>query len=233
VHTKRHIEWATEWQKPCHSRALDDPHVKHTVQCTFGEKPAKNWNGVFVRWYVVPEDENMSCNVKPTTIHTEEQSMMRLADGWMHWHFGSVPVHPFHHSNYRRRQVLFHSLAYLPDFFKSSYQNLSPRLHRNNCFQRIRRRCDPDSSVSMVSPWLRTGRPGSDPRERQRIFPLTSASRPALGSTQPPVQWVPGVLSLGVKRGRSVMLNTHPLLVPSLRKSRSYTSSHSKRLQGV
>jgi hypothetical protein len=33
---------------------------------------------------------------------------------------------------------------------------------------------------------------GFDPRQRQRIFPLTSASRPALGPTQPPVQWAPG-----------------------------------------
>jgi hypothetical protein len=60
----------------------------------------------------------------------------------------------------------------------------------------------------------------------QRIFPLTSASRPALGPTQPPVQWVLGALSPGAKRGRGVMLTTHPLLVPRLRKSRSYTSSH-------
>jgi hypothetical protein len=34
------------------------------------------------------------------------------------------------------------------------------------------------------------------------------------GPTQPPVQWVPGVLSQGVKRGRGVMLTTHPHLVP-------------------
>jgi hypothetical protein len=33
----------------------------------------------------------------------------------------------------------------------------------------------------------------------QRIFPLTSVSRPALRPTQPPVQWIPGVLSPGVK----------------------------------
>jgi hypothetical protein len=46
--------------------------------------------------------------------------------------------------------------------------------------------------VPQYSVWLRTGRPGFDPRQRQRIFPLTCASRPALGPTQPPVQWVPG-----------------------------------------
>jgi hypothetical protein len=36
-----------------------------------------------------------------------------------------------------------------------------------------------------------------------RIFLFTTAStRPALGPTQPPIQWVPGALSLGVKRPR-------------------------------
>jgi hypothetical protein len=35
-----------------------------------------------------------------------------------------------------------------------------------------------------------------------------------LGPTQPPVQWVPGVLSPGVKRGRGVTLTIHPHLVP-------------------
>jgi hypothetical protein len=32
------------------------------------------------------------------------------------------------------------------------------------------------------------------------IFLFTTASRRALGPTQPLIQWVPGVLSLGVKR---------------------------------
>jgi hypothetical protein len=44
-----------------------------------------------------------------------------------------------------------------------------------------------------------TGRSGFEPRRGQRIFPLSSVSRPALGPTQPPVQWIPGVLSRGVK----------------------------------
>jgi hypothetical protein len=37
------------------------------------------------------------------------------------------------------------------------------------------------------------------PAGAEDFFPLTSVSRTALGPTQPPVQWVPGVLSPGVK----------------------------------
>jgi hypothetical protein len=40
---------------------------------------------------------------------------------------------------------------------------------------------------------------------------FSSSLRPALGPTQPPAQWVSGVLSPGVKRGRDVMLTTHPI----------------------
>jgi hypothetical protein len=71
----------------------------------------------------------------------------------------------------------------------------------------------------------RPGRTGFDPRRGQRIFPLSSVSRPALGPTQPPVQWVPGVLSPGVKCGRGVTLTTHLHLVPRSWMSRSCTSS--------
>jgi hypothetical protein len=78
-----------------------------------------------------------------------------------------------------------------------------------------------------------TGGSGFDSRRGQRIFPLASVSRPALGPTQPPVQWVPGVLSPGVKRGLGVTLTTHPHLVPRSRMSRSYTSSAPKCLHGV
>jgi hypothetical protein len=47
------------------------------------------------------------------------------------------------------------------------------------------------------------------------------------------VQWVPGVLSPGVKRGRGMTLTTHPHLVPWSWMSRSYTSFSPKRLHGM
>jgi hypothetical protein len=57
------------------------------------------------------------------------------------------------------------------------------------------------------------GRPEFDPRQRQRIFPVASVSRPALGPIQPPVQWVPGILSRGKERpGRDADHSPH--LVP-------------------
>jgi hypothetical protein len=37
-------------------------------------------------------------------------------------------------------------------------------------------------------------------RQGLGIFLFTTASRTALEPTQPPIQWVPGALSLGVKR---------------------------------
>jgi hypothetical protein len=67
----------------------------------------------------------------------------------------------------------------------------------------------------------------------QRIFLLAPVSRLALGPTQPPIQWVPGVLSPGVKCGRGVTLTTHPHLVPRLRMSKSYISSPPMCLHGV
>jgi hypothetical protein len=89
--------------------------------------------------------------------------------------------------------------------------------------------CEPDSCQYNV--WQRAGRPGdqgSIPGRGEMICSLASVSRTALGPTQPPVQRVPGVLSLGLKRGRGVTLTTHPDLVPRSRMSTSYTSLPSR-----
>jgi hypothetical protein len=88
-------------------------------------------------------------------------------------------------------------------------------------------------SVQCLATDWTTGRSRFDSRQKQRIFPLTSVSRPSLGPTQPPVQWVPGAFSPGVKRSRGVTLTTHPHLVPRSKMSRSYSSSPPKRLRGV
>jgi hypothetical protein len=57
---------------------------------------------------------------------------------------------------------------------------------------------------------------GFKSRKGLGIFLFTTASRPALGSTQPPIQWVPGALSLGC-RGPGAKLTTHLHLAPRSR----------------
>jgi hypothetical protein len=51
------------------------------------------------------------------------------------------------------------------------------------------------------SDWLRAGRLKGQSSSPGRVnnFLFSKSSRPALGSTQPPAQWVPGALSPGVK----------------------------------
>jgi len=73
----------------------------------------------------------------------------------------------------------------------------------------------PSSSVGIATDYGLDG-PRSNPGGDE-IFRL---SRPALGPTQPPVQWVQS-LSRGVKWGRGVLLTTHALLVPRSWKSRA------------
>jgi hypothetical protein len=47
---------------------------------------------------------------------------------------------------------------------------------------------------------LRAGRPGFDSRQAHEIFLLSTASRPTLGPTQPPIKGVSEAFYLGVKR---------------------------------
>jgi len=75
--------------------------------------------------------------------------------------------------------------------------------------------CGPGSSVGIATDYGLDD-PGSNPGGEEIFRP----SRPALGPTQPLVQWVPG-LSWG-KGGRGVGLSPHPHLVPKvLEKSRT------------
>jgi hypothetical protein len=59
-----------------------------------------------------------------------------------------------------------------------------------NCFNNV---------YMWYSDGLQAGRPGHDSRERQEISLFSTASRPALGPTKPPVRLVSGTLSPEVK----------------------------------
>jgi hypothetical protein len=54
-------------------------------------------------------------------------------------------------------------------------------------------------SSQLISGRLRLGRSVFDSRKGHEIFLFSAASRPAPGSTQLPIRWVPGSPSSGVK----------------------------------
>jgi hypothetical protein len=70
---------------------------------------------------------------------------------------------------------------------------------------------EPGSSVSVVSGYRQDDRTiavrsAAEGKGSSSILCVQTSSE----ATQPPVQWVLGVISPTVKRGRSVMLTTHP-----------------------
>jgi hypothetical protein len=73
---------------------------------------------------------------------------------------------------------------------------------------------------------------GFDSQQGLEIFLFTTASIPALEPTQPPIQWVPGALSLGVKRPGREADYSSPYNA-EVKNAWSYTSTPSIPLRGV
>jgi hypothetical protein len=81
-------------------------------------------------------------------------------------------------------------------------------------------------SQNEPSYWLRARRPRgrSSSTDKRKNFHFSMSSRPALGPTQPPIQWAPGALSPGVKRpGREA--DRSPPTSAEVKKTWVYTST--------
>jgi hypothetical protein len=73
---------------------------------------------------------------------------------------------------------------------------------------------------------------GFESRQGLGIFLFTTASKLALGPTQPPTQWVPAALYLGVKRLGRESNHSHPSST-EVKNAWSYTSISPIRLHDV
>jgi hypothetical protein len=73
---------------------------------------------------------------------------------------------------------------------------------------------------------------GFDSRRGLGIFLFTTASRTVLGLTQPLIQWVPGALSLGVKRPGCETDHSPPSSA-EVKNAWSYTCTRPIRLYGM
>jgi hypothetical protein len=73
---------------------------------------------------------------------------------------------------------------------------------------------------------------GLDSREGLGIFLFAALSRPALVPTQPLIQWVPGAVSLGIKRPGRVADQLPPSSA-EVENTWSYTSTPPIRLHGA
>jgi hypothetical protein len=78
------------------------------------------------------------------------------------------------------------------------------------------------SVLCLTTKW-KTGRSRFDPRQRRKIFSSSLYVQNSSGSAQPPIQWVPRILSPGAKCGLGVTLTTYPYLLTRSWMSRSYT----------
>jgi hypothetical protein len=70
----------------------------------------------------------------------------------------------------------------------------------NICIQTIHKLSQQRTANSDTALGYRMDDRGFESQQRTGIFLFTKVSKPALEPTNPPIQWVPWVLSLGVKR---------------------------------
>jgi hypothetical protein len=124
--------------------------------------------------------------------------------------------------NFRKWCVNFSSSVY-PDIWKYSHFW---------CSSFVTKRAVIAQSVQRLATGLMIGVPGFDSRQGLGICPFITASRTALGPTQPPIQWVPEALSLGLKRsGREA--DESPSSGAEVRNEWIYTSNPPIRIHGV
>jgi hypothetical protein len=85
-----------------------------------------------------------------------------------------------------------------------------------------------DSVVGIATGYRLNDRPRGQCSSPGRVknFLFSTASRPALGPTQPPIQWVPGALSPGVKRQEREADHSPPISA-EVKKMWIYTSTPS------
>jgi hypothetical protein len=76
---------------------------------------------------------------------------------------------------------------------------------------RIREMGSRDSSVGIATGYEPYKRGRSSSPNRVKNFHFSTSSSPAMGSTQPPIQWVPVALSPGVKQPRGETDHTPPI----------------------
>jgi hypothetical protein len=98
-----------------------------------------------------------------------------------------------------------------------------------SCFQV--QTADEKNLMHWATDWV-IGVVGFDSGRGLKIFLSTTASKSALGPTQPPIQWVPAAFSLGVKRpGREA--DHSPPSNTEVINAWSYISTPPIRLHGV
>jgi hypothetical protein len=117
-------------------------------------------------------------------------------------------------------------------FQQVNYEVVSQPSHRGNILQPsvteqkrkiIRHTCVVVGEKEFATNWT-IGVLRFDSRRGLGIFLFTTAFRTGLGSTQPPIQWVPGALSLGVKRPGREADHSPPSIV-EVKNAWSYTTT--------